>query len=260
MKSTFSVPATLRPRFCINFIVTTSVVALCLFGCARGSQVATSDPTSTPAPTARPTAAPIPASTAAPTEAPTAPPELASIDPVSPGDPNPPIGSPNLARPLEAGLIPDRLELPTIELDTSVIELGWSTTSDLEGQVFSQWDVADNAAGWHKNSALFGDNGNMVLSGHNNIHGAVFRDLDRLKKGDVAILWADGHAIRYEIEQVLIVPEKYATPEQRQDNVAWIGPFTDDRLTLVSCWPRDDNSHRIIVVAHPLDNVGGSVG
>ena len=28
-------------------------------------------------------------------------------------------------------------------------------------------------------------------------------------------------------------------------------------LTLVSCWPRDDNSHRIIAVAHRIDDGSG---
>ena len=52
----------------------------------------------------------------------------------------------------------------------------------------------------------------------------------------------------------MIVPEKYATEEQREANAAWIGHFEDNRLTLVSCWPRDDNSHRIIVVAYAEDS------
>jgi sortase (surface protein transpeptidase) len=52
------------------------------------------------------------------------------------------------------------------------------------------------------------------------------------------------------VDKVMIVPEKYATMDQRKENAQWIGAFDDDRLTLVSCWPRDDNTHRIIVVAH----------
>ncbi|MEM7127467.1 MAG: sortase [Chloroflexota bacterium] len=147
------------------------------------------------------------------------------------------------------GAIPERLLIPSINLDSSVVELGWSQSQSDDGRIFSQWDVADHAAGWHLNSAKLGVGGNVVLSGHNNIYGAVFRELDQLKQGDEALLWANGDTYRYTIDKVLIVPETYATEEQRKGNAAWIGHFDDDRLTLVSCWPRDDNSHRIVVVA-----------
>ena len=150
--------------------------------------------------------------------------------------------------------LPERLLIPSIDLDTSVVELGWSQNQADDGRIFSQWDVADNAAGWHLNSARLGEGGNVVLSGHNNIYGAIFRELDQLKRGDEALLSANGKTYRYYIDKVLIVPEKYATAEQRESNADWIGHFDDDRLTLVSCWPRDDNSHRIVVVAFAEDS------
>jgi sortase A len=153
---------------------------------------------------------------------------------------------------LETGM-PTRLVLPTIKLDTGVTELGWSTTQNKAGQVFSQWDVAQYAAGWHKNSAEPGEGGNVVLSGHNNILGAVFRELDQLKRGDTAVLYVGDQPFTYSIDKVMIVPERNATPEQQLENGQWIQSTDDERLTLVSCWPRDDNSHRIIVVAHPVD-------
>lgn len=167
--------------------------------------------------------------------------------------PAPSIGVPQLSKPQERNPELTRLMLPTIELETPIVELGWHPARNDAGQIFSEWDVADNAAGWHINSALPGQGGNVVLSGHNNIRGAVFRELDRLKKGDEAIIWYGSRKYTYTVERVMIVPEKYASQEQRTQNAAWIGPFDDDRLTLVSCWPRDDNSHRIIVVAHPAE-------
>jgi sortase A len=149
------------------------------------------------------------------------------------------------------GLLPDRLVIPAIHLDSKVVELGWSATKNQDGLLFNQWDVAEYAAGWHKNSARLGQPGNLVMSGHNNILGAVFRELDQLRRGDTITVWAGQQRFDYVINDVLIVPEKYATPEQRHNNAHWIGAFDDTRLTLVSCWPRDDNTHRIIVVAFP---------
>ncbi len=152
---------------------------------------------------------------------------------------------------LDAPAVPDRLQIPVIDVDVPVVELGWHAATHRDGQILSEWDVAEYAAGWHKNSARLGEPGNMVMSGHNNILGAVFRELDQLKKGNEVILYVGDYQAFYAVDQVVIVPEKNATPEQRKENARWIGPFDDDRLTLVSCWPRNNNTHRIIVVAHP---------
>jgi LPXTG-site transpeptidase (sortase) family protein len=167
--------------------------------------------------------------------------------------------APKALEPLQVGafaskaiLPPDRLELPSIGLDTSVIELGWTSKTLDTGEIYSEWEDADNAAGWHKNSQRPGFGGNVVLSGHNNIMGAVFRELDLLKRGDTAYLYVDHQKFEYVVDKVLIVPEKFATEEQRQKNFAYIEQSDDERLTLVSCWPRDDNTHRIIVVARPV--------
>lgn len=171
--------------------------------------------------------------------------------PPEPEIPVPPITVPVLAAPVAQAAVPTRLMMPTIHSDVPIVELGWSATQDDAGRIFSAWDVADYAAGWHKSSAMAGQQGNVVLSGHNNIKGAVFRELDQLKKGDEIDLWANGRQFTYHVEKVLIVPEKYATANQRLKNAQWIAPSSDSRLTLVSCWPRDDNTHRIIVIALP---------
>jgi sortase A len=148
--------------------------------------------------------------------------------------------------------LPDRLEIPSINLDIPVVELGWSVAGNRDGQIFSEWDVAEYAAGWHKNSALPGDGGNVVMSGHNNILGAVFRELDRLRKDDAITVWVGEKQYAYRVQQVVVMPETKATHEQRVANARWIAPFDDERLTLVSCWPRNNNTHRIVVVARPL--------
>ncbi len=155
-----------------------------------------------------------------------------------------------ISEPTLSGM-PQRLVIPQLELDTPVTELGWSTGTNGDGYVFSQWEVADNAAGWHKNSAQPGESGNVVMSGHNNILGAVFRELDQLRKDDELTVYVADESFGYVVEQVLIVPEKRATVEQREANAQWIAQTDDDRLTLVSCWPRDNNTHRIIVIAKP---------
>jgi sortase A len=169
---------------------------------------------------------------------------LSRLEPVPPIGARPPAAVPDVAA------LPYRLELPAIGVDIPVVELGWHPATDRAGQIFSEWDVAEYAAGWHTNSALPGSTGNVVMSGHNNILGAVFRELDQLKRDDQAVVWAGGRPYTYLIDRVVVLPEKYAKLEQRVANARWIGAFDDSRLTLVSCWPRNDNSHRIVVVAH----------
>jgi sortase A len=114
------------------------------------------------------------------------------------------------------------------------------------------WEVADYAAGWHESSALPGQAGNIVLSGHHNIKGQVFRDVERLKPGDEVVLYAGGQAFRYVVELKMIVKEQGEPLEVRQKHAQWIGPFPDERLTLVTCWPYTSNTHRVIVVAWPV--------
>jgi sortase A len=146
--------------------------------------------------------------------------------------------------------LPNRIEIPAIDVDIPVVELGWSQSEEA-GQIFSEWDVAAYAAGWHINSALPGAGGNVVLSGHNNVLGAVFRELDQLKQGDPITVWMNNRLYRYAVEQVVVLPDKGISDEQRVANTRWIGPFDEERLTLVSCWPRNNNTHRIVVVALP---------
>jgi sortase A len=182
------------------------------------------------------------------------PPSSRTFEVVAVDGPVAPLAPPSFANVSGQPQLPSRLEIPAIAVDTPVVELGWSTQEDAAGRIFSEWDVAEFAAGWHLNSAQPGEGGNVVMSGHNNVAGAVFRELDQLRKGHEAFVYAGNARYTYVIDKVMVVPDKAATLAQRQANAQWIGDFTDDRLTLVSCWPRDDNTHRIIVVAYREDN------
>ena len=37
----------------------------------------------------------------------------------------------------------------------------------------------------------------------------------------------------------------------RLANARWIQPSEDERLTLITCWPYESNTHRLIIVALP---------
>ncbi len=146
---------------------------------------------------------------------------------------------------------PVRLEAASISLDTQIKPLGWRQVMEGNAEV-SIWQMVEKAAGWHLNSAVPGQVGNAVISGHNNIGGSIFRNLHNLHPGDTLTVWTnEGTAIAYTVDEVNIVPEKYATAEQRAANAQMISNTSDERLTLITCWPELSNTHRVIVVAHP---------
>jgi len=162
-----------------------------------------------------------------------------------------PIALPTIA-PLEPGegLPPVRLSIPALSLDTPVQRMGWKTVRGV-----SQWDVVDNAAGHHFNSAYPGERGNVVISGHNNIAGAVFAGVCVIGQPGVAwglkdaIILTDsaGRTFTYRINGWHRMKEKNASIATRQDNASYLRPTSDARLTLVTCWPPWSNTHRVVV-------------
>lgn len=147
--------------------------------------------------------------------------------------------------------MPNRLLIPAINLDAPIVAVGWSVV-EKDGQQVSEWDVPDwRAAGWLNTSALIGAPGNSVLEGHQDIDGRVFENLEYLKEGDEIQVQTSSYARRYIVALRTIVPEKNQPLEVRRENARWIGPSNDERLTLVTCWPRNDNTHRLILVALP---------
>jgi sortase A len=54
------------------------------------------------------------------------------------------------------------------------------------------------------------------------------------------------------VQDKFIVKEVGVSLAQRRQNAQWIAPTRDERLTLVTCWPPDGNTYRVIVVAKPI--------
>lgn len=149
--------------------------------------------------------------------------------------------------------IPERVFAPTIRLDTSIVPVGWKEVKDKNGEARLEWIVASYQAGWHKNSALPGQGGNIVLAAHNNMEGEIFRYIEYLKPGDPVFLYAGGKEYKYRVTEGFAVREKGASEAQRRENARWIGEFAEERLTLISCWPYTGDTHRMFVIAHPWE-------
>lgn len=164
-----------------------------------------------------------------------------------------PAGFVNLADAPRSSLAnrPQRLVIPSINVDAPVAEVGL-TAYDNSGETYYQWQVpADYEAGWHNTSAPLGQPGNTVLNGHHNIFGEVFGQLVDLEVGAEIVVYDAEMPHNYTVADIEILPERDQPLDVRLENARWIQPTDDERLTLVTCWPHTDNSHRLIVVAYP---------
>jgi sortase A len=156
--------------------------------------------------------------------------------------------------------VPSRIVIPAIDLDAPVVTVGWSIITQSDGQQVSMWDVPNRrAAGWLKTSALAGATGNTVLDGHHNIAGEVFRDLVNLEAGDAIQVWVGERTRTYVVSLLKILPERGQPLDVRMENAKWIQPTNDERLTLVTCWPYTNNTHRLVVVALPAEAAANQV-
>ena len=226
---------------------------------ATATQTATRTPPQATATRRQPTATPAPSATAArpaSTVAAAAPPPAAAA---------PPPAAP--ASPVE----PVRLAIPDLQMDAPVVPMGWEVIQTNAGPV-SQWVIPRNEAGHHINSAGLGESGNLVISGHNNIYGQVFRPIslawdndtrvrvddftdrsDILNGRALELFDAQGKKYSYTITEFYRLKDTGVSQAQRIANGRYILPTEDERVTLVTCWPPTNNTHRLIVIAEPAE-------
>ena len=151
--------------------------------------------------------------------------------------------------------IPERIVIPSIELDAPIV---YAKTKELDyqGQTYDQWLAPNSfAAGWHFTSVRLGEIGNLVLDGHHNVYGKVFGRLYGLQEGDRIRIYSGPFYMKFVVTNKLILPEKNTSLATRLDNAHWILPTSDQRLTLVTCWPQDTNTHRLVIAARPASGL-----
>lgn len=147
--------------------------------------------------------------------------------------------------------LPERLIIEAIELEAPIEPIGWSII-EINGAVYSQWNVPDRyAVGWHSTSGVPQQGDNLVLNGHHNVYGGVFSRLNEVQIGDVVTVVAHGQAFDYRVVQTMVLPESDQPLAVRTENARWLLPSGDERVTLVTCWPPQGNSHRLVVIARP---------
>lgn len=150
-------------------------------------------------------------------------------------------------------LIPERLVIEKISVNALILPVKEREVEYL-GSTYRQWRAPlSNELGWHNTSALIGEQGNTVINGHSNGVDDTFEDLADLKNGDIIEVYAEDYRFSYAVANVMILKERWEPIETRMQNALWINPSLDERLTLISCWPSNSSTHRLIVVAAPLE-------
>lgn len=145
--------------------------------------------------------------------------------------------------------MPTRIVIPSLKIDAPVER---ATFEAPQGKKTGAWQLPMKAAGWLDNTALLGEPGNLVMSGHNNIGSKVFADLRLLQPNDVIIVKGKTQQMRYTVVERKLLLEKNQPLAVQVQNAAYILPdLGDTRLTLVTCWPPTSNTHRLIIIAQP---------
>jgi sortase A len=133
----------------------------------------------------------------------------------------------NLPTPLPAIEQAVRIQIPAINVDAPVVQ-------------GDTWEQLKKGVGQQIGTPDPGSKGNIVLSGHNDVYGEVFRYLDRLNPGDKVVLFTSRRQYTYIITGTQMV-EPTAVEVMAQT--------PDARVTLISCHPYLIDDHRIVVSA-----------
>ena len=120
-----------------------------------------------------------------------------------------------------------RIQIPAIEIDAPVVQ-------------GDGWEQLKKGVGQNRGSANPGQNGNVVLSAHNDVYGELFRFLDKLQPGDQVVLYTQQRQYTYVVDRTAIV---------EPTAVEVMAPTENPTVTLISCYPYLINKQRIVVFA-----------
>lgn len=97
-----------------------------------------------------------------------------------------------------------------------------------------------------KGTALPGEKGNCVISGHRTMYGAPFGDLDKMTPGADILIYTNDHIFHY-----VVSDKKIVSP----GDLSVIDKTEESRLTLTTCNPKFSDRQRLIIVARLEETV-----
>ncbi len=126
-----------------------------------------------------------------------------------------------------------RIVIPAINVDAPVVQ-------------GDAWEQLRRGVGQRVGTASPGQNGNLVVSAHNDIFGEIFRYLDKLVPGDIITIYTMGERFNY-----VITGSDVVDPTA----VEVMKPTSSPTATLISCYPYLVDNKRIVVFAELEDPV-----
>ncbi len=120
-----------------------------------------------------------------------------------------------------------RIEIPAIGVDSTIVQ-------------GVDWDQLKKGVGQLVNAIQPGRDGNLVLAAHNDIFGEIFRHLDKLTPGDEIVISTERQSYTYVVREIEVVAPTA---------VSVMDPTQHAQVTLISCYPYQINTHRIVVFA-----------
>jgi sortase A len=185
--------------------------------------------TQTPSPTPSPTATPIPSATPSPTPTATA-----------------------TYTPTPTPLPPIRIQIESIGLNSRIETISPQFTKQSDTVATWQWPDPGYVVGHYASSGRPTENKNIVLTGHNNWKGQIFRRLPSLEAGDRIVLSTADDDYYYSVVEKIIIPYRSNPTLGEAELWRYLGPQEGERLTLASCYPFISNADRIVVIAEPI--------
>ncbi len=120
-----------------------------------------------------------------------------------------------------------RIVIPAINVDNQIVQ-------------GDGWEQLKKGVGQHIGTPDPGQDGNLVLSAHNDIFGEIFRRLDELAPGDEVQIYTASQIYTYVVTGTEIV---------LPTTVSVMDPTPHASLTLISCYPYLVDNKRIVVSA-----------
>ncbi len=101
------------------------------------------------------------------------------------------------------------------------------------------WEELKQGIGHRVGSANPGERGNLILSGHNDVYGEPFRDLEKLDMGKDVLVYTGANVYRYAIKaKRVVVPTDLSALAQSRNPI----------ITLITCTPYRVDTHRLILI------------
>ena len=120
-----------------------------------------------------------------------------------------------------------RIQIPAIKIDAPVVQ-------------GDGWEQLKKGVAQNVHSVNPGQEGNVILSAHNDVYGELFRFLDKLQPGDQVILYTQQRQYVYVVDRTAIV---------QPTAVEVMASTGSPTVTLISCYPYLVDKQRIVVFA-----------